>query len=311
MKLNLHLAHLFYAVVQAQGFSRASETLNISQSAVSKGVRELEHQLGLALIDRRSNVRRAGRTGGLRLTQAGQSLYTHLQGVFALANAALEDMQAYSSLKQGKLIIGASTTVAGYWLADLLARYAHDHPHIEVQVCAGNTQTIRQGLIECQTDLAIVEGEVNHPDVITSIWREEPLGVVGAAEVAQDLAAGLAGTSRMASLNAQTWLMRESGSGTREVALRLLHAYGIQPGRTLQIGSNEGIARAAAHGLGLALLPQCLVQDLLTLGKLTLIPLNETATTIEPLSRPLYRLHLAKRPLSPAAQAFSEFLDNF
>jgi len=308
MKLNLHLAHLFYAVVQAQGFSRACGVLNISQSAVSKGVRELEHQLGLVLIDRRSS---AHRSGSLRLTQAGQSLYTHLQGVFALAHAALEDMQAYSGLKQGKLIIGASTTVAGYWLADLLARYSREHPHISVQVCAGNTQSICQGLIECRMDLAIVEGEVSHPDVATSVWREEPLVVVGAAGVAQRLAGGLAGTCRMAGLNAQTWLMREPGSGTREVALRMLHAHGIQPARTLQIGSNEGIARAAAHGLGLALLPHCLVQDLLTLEKLVLIPLNATVTTVATLSRHLYRLHLAKRPLSPAAQAFSDLLDNF
>jgi len=304
MKLNLHLAHLFHAVVQAQGFSRAAERLHISQSAVSKGVRELEHQLGLVLMDRRGNTRT-----GVRLTQAGQALYAHLQGVFALAHAALEDVQAYSGLRQGTLAVGASTTVAGYWLPELLARYRCAHPHINLRVAVGNTQTISRGLIECQVDMAIVEGQVEHADIAACVWREEALVVVRAADEA---------AASNADLASSTWLMRETGSGTREAALRLLHAHGIQPAHTVEIGSNEGIARAAAHGLGLALLPQCLVQDLLTLGVLAVVPLGDAGkprnrhprTSLMTLSRPLYRLQLAKRPLSPAAQAFAALLEN-
>jgi len=299
MKLNLHLAHLFYTVVREQGFSRAAQTLHISQSAVSKAVKELEHQLGLALIER-SGPGRGQARAGLRLTPSGQSFYTHLQGVFALAHAALEDVQAHRNLRQGTLAVGASTTVAAYWLPPLLARYRRDHPHIALRVTVGNTQTIRAGLLDCQMDLALVEGEVNHADIVASVWREEPLVVVTAPDLRTDDPA------------MSTWLVRETGSGTRDAALRLLHAHGIQPERTVEIGSNEGIARAAAHGLGRALLPQCLVQDLLTLGRLCVVPLgvtNPDQAGMETLRRPLYRLHHAKRPWSPAAQAFSTLLE--
>jgi len=310
MKLNLHLAHMFYRVVQAQGFSRAAETLHISQSAVSKGVKELEHQLGLALVDRHGKAR-----NGLHLTQAGQSLYSHLQGVFALAHAALDAVQAHSELRQGTLAIGASTTVAGYWLADLLARYSHTHPHIVVRTVVGNTHAIRQALIECQVDMAIVEGEVQHPDIVTTVWREEPLVVVGSAQLVRDLStlpAPSTATSAAALrtwLTEQPWLVREPGSGTLDVTLKLLRKYDIHPVKRMELGSNEGIARAAAYGLGLALLPQCLVQDLLTLGRLMIIPLGGQASGDVALRRPLYRLHLARRPSSPATQAFFALLN--
>jgi DNA-binding transcriptional LysR family regulator len=109
--LNLHLLRVFAAVVEHAGFSRAAEALFVSQSAVSKALRELEHQLELPLIDRSG-----GR--GVRLTEGGQALYRHARGIFALERAALEEVRERVGLRRGGLRIGASTTVAAYWLAE-------------------------------------------------------------------------------------------------------------------------------------------------------------------------------------------------
>lgn len=297
MSLNLHLARIFHTVATEGGFSRAAEMLCISQSAVSKGVKELEAQLGLALIDRAG--RGAGRAG-VSLTEAGQALYEHLKEIFALEHAALEDIRARTGLKQGTLVIGASTTVAGYWLPPLLAAFRARHPEIGVNVVVGNTHFISEGLLDCRVDLAVVEGAVEEDGIIAEVWREEALAVVSAVDWDTQADTGRPSLKHLA---AQTWLVREAGSGTGEAGQRLLRACGIAPAQTLEIGSNEGIARAVAQGLGLALLPVCLVQDLIDLKRLAWVQMP-----VE-LSRPLYRLRRAKRPLTPAAQAFVSLLD--
>src|SRR5690606_38873032 len=121
MALNLHLLRLFFEVVNHSSFSRAADTLCISQSATSKGVRELENQLGLPLIDR-SPKGRSER--GLRLTAEGNALYEHARGIFALERAAVDEMQERRGLLRGSVTVGASTTVAAYWLPPYLSVFS-------------------------------------------------------------------------------------------------------------------------------------------------------------------------------------------
>jgi len=105
-------------------------------------------------------------------------------------------------------------------------------------------------------------------------------------------------------LAACTWLVRESGSGTREVVNELLGRQGITPRRSIEIGSNEGIARAVAASLGVAMLPFAVVEDLLLLGRLVEVRVPDMAA----LSRSLYRLERKDRPHSPAVRAFLDIL---
>jgi len=296
MRMNLHLARIFYAVARTGSFSRGAESLHISQSAASKAVRELEAQLDLPLIERGGPKGKQGR--GLRLTEGGQVLFEHARGIFALEAAALDDLRARSGLSRGRLVIGASTTVAGYWLPPYVAQFSARFPEIEVQVVVGNTQVIGQGLLDCRMDVAVVEGALNDPGIASMPWREEDLVLVAASGSA--LASGAKADAE--ELGAQRWLMREPGSGTREVSQRLLHERGIAPANMLEMGSNEAIARAVAHGAGIALLPLVVVQDLLALGKLAAV------TGQGACRRPLFRLQRSQRPLSPPAQAFSALL---
>lgn len=287
--MNLHLLRMFATVVEQQGFSRAAEALHVSQSAVSKAVRELEHQLDAALVDRSGGAR------GLRLTEAGQALYEHARGIFALERAAVDDLRQRAGLHRGRLRIAASTTVAGYWLPPLLAAFLRQWPHIDCALDVGNTGEVAQALIDTRADVGFVEGTVEDPRIQATVWRHEPLQAVAAADSA------LAAQRRpsLKALQAQAWLIREPGSGTRQVALQLLRERGIVPQRTVEIGSNEAIARAVAAGAGVALLPAAAVQDLLAMGRLRALKLGADAGLL----RPLYRLELAGRPRSPALRA--------
>lgn len=294
-RLNLHLLRAFFEVSRERSFSRAAGKLHVSQPAVSRAVRELESQVGLPLLERPGRGARE-----LRLTEAGHALFEHARVIFALERAAVEEIGSRRTQRRGRLVVGASTTVAGYWLAPRLAEFLRDAPGIDVQVRVGNTAFVEQALIDCEIDIGIVEGPVHDPRIEAVHWGDDPMCLAACASSPLGRRARLsAGT-----LAGQTWLMRESGSGTREVAERFMRAHGIEAARTIEIWSNEGIARAVAAGLGIALLPACVVRELQAMKAVKALRFAPDA----PIVRPLYRLELRERPASPLLRRFREVL---
>jgi DNA-binding transcriptional LysR family regulator len=298
--MNLHLLRIFAAVAEHRSFSRAARALFISQPAVSKAVRQLEHQLDLALMER--GVRGAGGARGVRLTESGQALFEHARGIFALERAATEEVRARVGLQRGRLAVGASTTVAGYWLPPYTARFARQIPGAQLQIRVGNTEAVAAALIGCEIDLALVEGPVNDARIAATHWRDDELQII----VARDAALARRRKATLEELNAQAWLLRESGSGTREVTDRVMRSRHIEPERTIEFGSNEGIARAVAAGLGVAMLPARVVGELVRMRELKMLTVSHA--TASSLVRPLYLLQLRERPQSPLAREFCALL---
>jgi len=297
--VNLHLLRIFAAVAEHRSFSRAAKALFVSQPAVSKAVRQLEHQLDLALMERGAGARGAR---GVRLTESGQALFEHARGIFALERAATEEVRARVGLKRGRLSVGASTTIAGYWLPPYAAQFARQLPGAKLQIRVGNTQTVAAALIDCEIDLALVEGQVSDARIAATHWRDDELQIIAAPDAA--LARRRRPTPQ--ELNAQVWLVRELGSGTREVTDLVMRAQGIQTERTIEFGSNEGIARAVAAGLGMAILPARVVRELVRAGELKALGFSHSVAGA--LVRPLYLLQLRERPSSPLAREFCALL---
>src|ERR1700741_4274846 len=108
MSLNLHLLRLFTTVVRTGSFSRAAAALHISQPSISKGVRDFELQLGCRLLDRTPR--------GVTPTREGLALLRHADTLFAAERDAEDELRALRSLDSGSLRIGASTTIATYFI---------------------------------------------------------------------------------------------------------------------------------------------------------------------------------------------------
>lgn len=236
------------------------------------------------------------------LTESGQALYGYARGIFALERSAVDDVQARLGLTKGKLVVGASTTVAGYWLPPYIAQFVKQFPKIGLQILAGNTQRISQALVDCHVDLAIVGGPVDDRRIRSTQWRTEALLVLAPSETSL----ALRRSQNFKTLSAYSWLVREEGSGTRKVTQSLLRQHGIKPRNTIEIGSNEAIARAVADGAGIAILPAIAVQELITLGRVKALRITQGSSLV----RPLYLLDLKDRPLSPTASAFLAMLNN-
>lgn len=285
--MNLHLLRIFATVVETASFSRAAELLGISQPATSKAVKELEVQLDTVLLDRR------GRS--FRPSEPGQALYQHARAIFALEREADEAVRAFYALERGRLVIGASTTIATYWLPPFLRTFHQRHPRIDVHIVGANTRRITELLLDCAVDVALVEGAVTDPRIEVRPWRDEEMIVIAPRE-----AGGRADGDTPAQ---RTWILRERGSGSREATERLLEKAGIHAPPTIEVFSNEAVVQSVASGIGLGVVPRICARDQLALGRVRKLNVGTG-----PIKRQLYRMRLPHRPVSQSALAFEGLL---
>lgn len=292
MALNVPFLRVFSAVAEARSFSRAAEQLFMSQPAVSKAVRELEQQVGLALLDRSARP--------IALTEAGAVLLAHAHQMFADERAAERALDQLREVGAGSLAVGASSTIGIYLLPSAIARFHRAHPRIRLFLDIGNTQQVLEHLRGATLDVAFVEGPVEGEDLLIEPWRLDELVVV--APHAHPLAHGEPVT--LERLLAEPFVLREPGSGTREVIELALRARGATLTVPLELGSTEAIKRAVIAGMGLAIVSVATVTTELATGQLRLVPVPEL-----PLRRTLTRLSIVGRPPSPAVRAFLAILE--
>jgi DNA-binding transcriptional LysR family regulator len=291
MSLNLNLLRSFYAVAEAGSVSRAARQGYISQPALSKAVRELEKSVGIPLMERTAR--------GVKLTEAGQTLHVHAKALFAIEREAEEALGSHRNMETGTLRIGASTTLITYVLPPMLAEFRELRPHLRFKTLRGNTREIEALLSAYELDVALIEGPSHHPQVQAQPWNEDELVCVCAPHHP------LAGLENVwpRQLSKYNWIVREEGSGTREVTENVLRDYDLPPQDALEVGGAEAMKQTIAAGLGIGIVSRVGAADQIALGKLVVVRLAEME-----LRRPFYLLRLQGRPLSPAAAAFEKFL---
>lgn len=285
MRLTLRQLRIFLAIAEHGTTIAAAESLPLSQSATSNALGELESLLGAPLFDR------IGRR--LQLNETGRAL-------LAPARAALEAVAGIErdfGLEEGgsghpvRLRVGASTTVGNYLLPPRIAALLRQHPGAGVELRIGNTREIVEAVARLEVDAGLIEGPCHLEALEVQPWQADPLVLVAAPPHP------LAGRAEIgpATLAAQTWLLREPGSGTRESVDNALlpHLGGFA--RALQLGSTEAIKRTVSTGAGIACLSRHAVADALQAGSLV-----ELRTCLPALSRPLYRVRHPGKRFSPA-----------
>jgi DNA-binding transcriptional LysR family regulator len=292
MPLNLHLLRLFAAVVKAGSFSRAADALHISQPAISKGVRVFELQVGCRLLDRTSK--------GVRVTREGEALARHAETLFAAERAAEEELLSLRSLDTGSLRIGASTTIATYVIAQYLGLFQRRYPGIELHLVSANTRDIAELMLSHSVEIALVEGPVEDSGLLSQTWRSDVMVLI--ANPSHPLARSGQPIDPKA-LEDEVLIVREPGSGSREIVAQALAAHGVRPRRTLEIGSTEAIKQAVANGVGVSIVSSATIADQIELGRLETIAMKNLH-----ISRELWQLKALGRIEIPAALAFERII---
>lgn len=291
MAINLHHLRLFTAIVDHSGFTNAARALRLSQPAISKSLSELERQLHVALFDR------SGKS--VVLTDAGRTLYARASELFGIERVAERELRELRGLKRGSVRVGASTTIGTYILPPYLGRLRTRHPNIRIRSINANTRTVLRLLLEFRVDVALVEGPVTHPRVEVLPWREDELVVIAPPDhplferdrvLPRDLAD-------------QPFLVREPGSGTREVMERALAVHDVRLTNATRVGGTEAIKQAVAAGLGLAIVSRAAARDQLALNRIAILPIDGLV-----IPRTLAQLKLRDRPTSNAARELETLL---
>lgn len=226
----------FIAVAQHGSLSAAARALGVSQPTVSSQITTLERQSQIELFHRQGYR--------MSLTAAGHKLQTLAQKLLALESEAEYFLRDSGKLNQGELKIGA---VGPFHVIEMVAAYRTRHPGMQLSIRMGNSQQVLHDLENYSTDVAVLAGLYDRPELVVREYARHAIIVF--AHVEHPFAQR--DQIDIAELQGQSLLLREPGSTTRAAMEKALSAAGVKPHLGLEIGSREAIREAVARGLGL------------------------------------------------------------
>ena len=254
MRYSLRQLEVFVEVARAESVSRAAAALGMSQSAASGALLELERQFDVRLFER------AGKR--LRLSALGQAVRPRAE---ALLDQARELEGALQNRQEvGRLRVGATLTIGNYLAVPLLARFRRENPGSAPTLVIANTEEIARQMANFELDVALIEGEIAHPDLELTPWREDELVVFCAA--GDRLARKRTLTDD--DLRHVPWIVREQGSGTRQAFDRAMHGLLSELHIALTLQQTEAIKSAVESGLGVGCLSRLALGDAFKRGAL-------------------------------------------
>ena len=241
--------------VRRRSFTGAAEELRISQPAVSKHIADMERDLGVKLIERRSRT----------LTTAGEFLASHVLRAEAILAQAAYGITALREPGLGTLAIRASGTPGTYLLPDVIAGFQHAHPGVRVDFELGTSAEVVQAVRSHHAEIGLTGGFVAAPEIEAEPLIEDEIVIVGAPSFEG---------KRMTrdDLESLTWISREDGSATRVIADEALADLGIIPKIRLALPSWEAIKLAVRHGHGIAAFSRVAVTEEVEARTLIVIP---------------------------------------
>lgn len=254
MKYTLRQLEIFVAVARQESVSRAADELALSQSAASTALGEFERQFDTQLFDR------IGKS--LRLNELGQVLLPH--AVQLLEHAVEIESLLARQTDFGPLQIGATLTVGNYLATLIAADFLRRHPSAQVKLKVHNSTTIVDQLLHYELDLGLIEGTCRHADLLVEPWVEDEL-VVFCAPSHPLAKAGRIGVDEMAG---QDWILRESGSGTRETFDQALRHFNGELKVRLELEHTEAIKRAVESGVGIGCISRLALREAFRRGSL-------------------------------------------
>jgi len=283
---------VFYTVARLLSFTKAAESLHMTQPAVTFQIRQLEEYFNTRLFDRTHNR--------ISLTEAGAKVFTYAERIIQLYNEMDNEVRRLTGDVIGLLVIGASTTIAEYVLPGLLGEFQSRYPQVKLRLNVSNSVGVVQMVESNEADIGIVESTVQNKNLaIQTCWTDR-LVVVCPPRHPFASREGI----HARELSEYPFICREEGSGTRAVIAEYLEANGTSLAEmdlTMEFGSPESIKSAVEAGLGVSIISRATLAKELKLGTLAAVQLDP------PLERPFSLVYQRQKFRLRAMEEFLAF----
>ena len=247
MRYTLRQLEVFLAIAHHENVTRAADSLAMSQSAASAALKELEQQFDVQLFDR------VGKK--LQLNELGSLLRPRAESLLDRARELELDFLRHQ--QAGKLKLGATLTIGNYLAVGLIAKFMQQLPGASVSLEVANTREIARQVLNFDLDIGLIEGEFQHPDIEFVRWAEDEL-LVFCSPAHPWAKKRKIGDEEL--LGAK-WILRESGSGTRQAFDRAMHGLLPELSIALELQHTEAIKRAVQENLGVSCLSRIALEE--------------------------------------------------
>lgn len=256
---------VFATVARLLSFTKAAESLHMTQPAVTFQIRQLEEYFNTRLFDRTHNR--------ITLTAAGELVKRYSDQIIGMYNEMDNEVRTLTGDMQGPLLIGASTTIGEYFIPGIVGTYQRTYPDVRIRLQVANTNGIIHMVENNEVDIGIVEGPISNKNLTREVIWEDELVLVCPVDHA------LSGRKNvtMSQILDFPFIIREEGSGTREVLENYLVKRKIDRDNIniiMEFGSPESIKSAVAADLGVSILSAATLEKELLLNSLSAIPLK-------------------------------------
>lgn len=240
--MNIRKLKIFYATANSLNMTKVAKELYISQPSVSQSIHEIETELGVVLFDR------IGKR--LHLTEEGTIFLNYVRRILNLYEEGTETLKEMAKMEKGKIKIGASTTIGTYILPEIIREFVEEHKKIEISLIIENTANIEKLILENKVDFAFVEGKIGSSEInVKKIWDDE-LVFICSDNHKWNGKKYIESTS----LLEERLIMRERGSGTREIMENYLYDKKIDFKPFMELGNTEAIKKSVEANLGVSCL---------------------------------------------------------
>lgn len=230
--MNLRRITIFLTVAKHLSYTKAAEELYISQPAITKNIQALEQIFGVRLFNRKGS--------GIELTTAGELAYSYSNEIDKLLQNLTYEIDLLSNKQTGNLRIGASSTIAQYLIPSVIAGFKKCHPEVTISLISGNTSEINTNLDNELIDVGITEGHRRLINFDYIPYRNDEIAFM--SHVSSPIS--VPETLTKENLVELPLVIRETGSGTREVFEKALKQAGITLSDVnilISLGSTESI----------------------------------------------------------------------
>ncbi|HBG1252265.1 LysR family transcriptional regulator [Clostridioides difficile] len=247
--MTIRSLEIFVKVAECGKMSEVARNMYITQSSVSQAISEIEKEYGVKLFDRISKK--------LYLTEAGKKLLGYGRHLLAV-NEEINDCMKHCA-KNIRIRVGATVTVGTCVISPIMLELYKVNPLIEPEVFVEDTRLIAKKLLNSELDIAIVEGKIKHPDIVTKSIINDNLVLICSHKhefYKRD-------SIKVSELSNQPLIMRELGSGTRAQLEKQLKELKIPMNIRWSCYNSEAILRAVVDNFGIAVISELLIEDYL------------------------------------------------